>query len=151
MYIYVDGGKNRDTGDYAFASIVDSNGNDLIKPYSFLFQDFDLQDVTLPVGKRTIIRCLFPGVEQQNNGAELIAALCGTRIALYTGNIDIIYSDSDLIVKYWSKNISKVKRYSLGFYKYYLINQLISNCKEWNGKIVKIPGKDNLADLGYHR
>lgn len=148
--IYVDGGMNKQTGLYSYASVVDENGEDMISQYLFLFEDFELKDVSLPVGDRTIVLCKFPGVEQQNNGAELIAAICGIRLAIHL-NINIIYSDSLLIINYWSKSIKRSKRNEFGFYKYLLINLLINLNKAWGGKLVKIAGKDNLADLGYHR
>ncbi len=148
--IYVDGGMNKQTGEYAYASVVDNNGQDLIEKYSFLFTDFQLRSVDLKYERRTIILCYCPGVKQQNNLAELIAAICGLRIAIYE-NIDIVYSDSSLIVDYWSKRIKTKDRERLTIYKYMLINNLIKLSKSFNGKLIKISGNNNLADLGYHK
>ena len=148
--VYVDGAMNRSTGEYSYASVTDRNGNCLIRDNTDLCSEFETEVVSLPVGIRTIIKCKFPGVKQQNNGAELIAAIVGIRIAKRYHKREV-YSDSQLIVSYWSKKVDPKKRSQLGEEKYQLILQLIDELKNSNVTLVKVPGDSNPADLGYHR
>jgi pentapeptide MXKDX repeat protein len=154
--IYVDGGCNKQTKDTAFASVVDYQGNDLIEKYSYLFPDMDLNEVILPVGKRVIAIAKFDDVKkQQNNGAELLALIIGYRIALEDINIRIIYSDSDLMIKYWSKKLDSIKASKMDQRKVKYIYELINLRMEYESKgnynsLRKISGDKNLADLGYH-
>ena len=125
----------------------------LVNLYSFLFPDMQLREVSLPIGKRTVIIAKFSDVKsQQNNGAELMALVAALRIALQD-NIYTIYCDSDLLIKYWSLNLKKNKRLVMDPNKVKYIDELISLRVEFNkrkGNIIKISGGDNLADLGYH-
>lgn len=147
--IYVDGGHNKMTGKVAFASVVDYKSRDLVEKYKYLLEDMELREVSLPVGKRTIAISNFDNVStQQNNGAELLALIIGLRIALENTKYKIIYSDSQVVVDYWSNG-----RYSdkLGNEKIKRIEELIKLKRKFEGKIIKISGDINLADLGYHK
>jgi hypothetical protein len=64
-----------------------------------------------------------------------------------------IYCDSSLLLDYWSLN--RVRREKLCQEKLIYIDELISLRKKfcsdiYNGKLLKISGDDNPADLGYH-
>src|SRR3989344_3325251 len=108
--IYADGGMNKQTGNVAWGCVVDSEGNDLIPGNKDLLSDLRLIDVVLPVGKRTVCISNFTDVKmQQNNGAELLAFIIGLRIASKSTKYKTLYTDSDLIYKYWSVN----KKYSI--------------------------------------
>lgn len=146
--IYVDGGHNKMSGNVAFASVVNGNGEDLIPQYINLFDDIELMEVNLPVGIRTIGIAKFGGLKKEHNGAELLAMIMGLRIAINTNNYDIIYSDSQLIVDYWS--LGKYNKLNLSDEKIKYINELIELRKIFIGSIIKISGDNNLADLGYH-
>jgi len=145
--IYVDGGHNRQTGDEAWACVVDATGKDLIREWTFILTDLTLKRVSLPVGDRTVAVSNFTDVtSQQNNGAELLAMLVALRISQYA-QVDVICSDSKLIVDYWSKgHANAVKDVRKKAY--------ICECgnlrKVFSGTIQKIPGAGNPADLGYH-
>lgn len=149
--IYVDGGHNKFTKDEAWASVVDSNGVDLIPKYKDLLSDMTLKNVKLPKGPRMIIVSKFDDVKsQQNNGAELLAMVAGLRIMIkeWNNKKSIINSDSQLIVDYWSvklKNINIDKR------KKKYIEECIELRKKFKGEIKKISGDDNIADLGFHK
>lgn len=145
--MYTDGGCGKYSNGYGYASVVDENGCDLIQPYKHIIPSFDYEDVSLPVGKRTIIKCKFDGLTQQVNGAELLGMIFSLTIYPFTGH-KVIYCDSDLIIKYWSKGnckISDKKELSE------LCSKLRTKFEQDGGKIIKISGKDNKADLGYHR
>lgn len=157
--IYVDGGMNKKTGDEAWASVVDGDGNDLISQCRDLLDDMKIKSVDLPVGKRDIIVAKFADVKsQQNNGAELLAMLAGLKIAISCADKSSkikICGDSDLIIKYWSKNwVTAKTRAKMSDEK----QSAIKECAElreifetkYGGSICKIDGGDNLADLGYH-
>lgn len=158
-YFYVDGAFNKITSKEngeAWASVVDKNGIDMVSIYKDLLYDMKLKEVELPVGKRTVICCKFDDVNsQQINGAELLAMVAGLRIANYFINNRYehryIYSDSNLIVKYWSLNGGKNIR-DPNKVKYVRECMLLRiEYEKHNGQIIKISGNDNLADLGWHR
>ena len=153
--IYVDGCYNKSTGDYGWASITDSNGNDLICKNLQLFNEFILLDVNTPKGGYKIIQSKFNDVKsQQINGAELLAMVGGLKLALKHG-IKKICSDSNLIVNWWSQNKvnphtkKKMDNDKIKYIEqcYLLRNQFIQE----GGEIIKISGDNNPADLGYHK
>ena len=149
--IYVDGCSNKTIG--ACSSVVDFNGNDLIgKHRQFLDKFdflcwFDLKDHQ----NRLVYEVSFSDVSsQQNNGAELVASLIGVMIALKYG-YDTILSDSQLIVDSWSKKISPTIKDKRKMKIQKALVKLVAIFNERGGKILKISGDDNLADLGFHR
>lgn len=156
--IYVDGACNNFTKPYALGSAVDHYGNDLIKNFQPLFTDMTLREYDLPVGKRFVIMVNFNDVvSQQNNGAELLATVAGMRIALYLIKnnypLQYIFSDSNLIVQFWSKRIKDESAAKMDPNKLKYIHELISLRSELEllGCILwKISGDSNPADLGYH-
>lgn len=157
--LYVDGGMNKTTGKDAWGSVVykeDGKVNDAIGDYKDILDDLNLKNVILPAPciERKIVISNFSDVKtQQNNGAELLAMLIALRISKYNLLIKQIFSDSDLVIKYWSighYNATTVKDPKKVAY----INEcmMLRKLFEKNGgKIVKIGGKENPADLGYHR
>lgn len=156
MNIYVDGAMNKYTNGKAWASVVDSNGEDLVYRYQQLFPDLVLISRHLPVGNRLLAEVSFNDVSsQQNNGAELISLVMGLRIALTTGEYFNIYCDSELIVSYWSKGHINPKTLSkMDPNKYKYICECVQNRKLFEtigGNIIKISGDNNLADLGFHK
>jgi len=154
--IFCDGGCNSLTQMYnnsAFGSIVDYLGRDLILTYIDLFSDMEIILVNLPAGLRSVIVAKFNDCKtQQNNGAELLALIGAYRIAIRNSHqINEIYCDSDLLVKYWSKKI----KYNpdMDPRKVAYINELIKlrECAEKLGiRLTKISGDINRADLGFH-
>jgi len=147
--IYVDGGQNKLTQKVAWGHVVDENGRDLLCSHLDLLEDMTLQ--TAPIsGGTLVIVADFAGVNQQNNGAELMAMVAGLRIALETGASQLC-SDSDLLVTYWSRGHCN----DLGdSRKVALIKECASLRRKFEkagGKIVKISGDRNPADLGFHK
>ena len=154
--IYIDGGFNRTTGDDAWGSVVNGFGFDLIPYSSFLLNDMELKEVDLPKGKRTIIVANFNGVKHQNNGAELLSLVAGLRLAIYLINNNIpvktIYSDSQVVL-YWSIRLKEESAVNFDQRKVTYIRELIELRREFEklgGKIEKVDGGSNPADLGYH-
>lgn len=155
MALFTDAGMNKYTGEYSWGSVVDENGNDIIYKFQDLLQDMIIENKFLPTGERYIIKVKFDDVKtQQNNGGELCALVAGLRIALKT-EIQKIYCDSELLVKWWSKGNVNAKTFSkMDENKKKFIDNLINLTKEFNtkgGEIVKISGDNNKADLGFHK
>ncbi|MHB2027947.1 MAG: RNase H family protein [Acidimicrobiales bacterium] len=161
--IYVDGGCNVQSKPDAWGSVVDENYKCLISEYCFLNPDLSeyFKDVILPCGRRTIVIASFNDVKkQQNNGAELLAMIIGLRICIYklkqdnTQNI-VLKSDSDLMIKYWSKGrINEKTLLSMDPRKKLLIDKLVNlriDFEMKGGRIEHVSGKLNKADLGYHK
>lgn len=156
--IYVDGACNNFTKPYAYGSVVDHYGRDLIGHFQNLLPDMTLRDINLPVGMRTLILVNFNDVsKQQNNGAELLATVAGMRISLFliknNYNVQYIFSDSSLIVDYWSKYIKDETAAKMDPIKLKYVNELISLRNELElleCKLEKIDGDNNPADLGFH-
>ncbi len=156
--IYVDGAMNKTTGKNAWGSIVDQSGQDLVKYNENLSPDFKYETQQLPVGERVIIVCFFPGVVQQNNSAEMISLLFALRLVSHQRmfpNVKKIHSDSSLLVDYWSQGkINPKTRDSMDPTKLKCLLEcakLRSEFEKRGGKVVKVSGLNNLADLGYHK
>lgn len=90
----------------------------------------------------------------QNNGAELLAFYAALRIAEENNQYQVLRSDSQLLVQYWSKKLSPDKAAKMCPRKVEIIKKTIVLRKKFDvkgGKVEKISGDVNLADLGYHK
>lgn len=156
MSLYVDGACNKITGNYGWGSVVNDLGEDCIVPSEH--PDLTIMEKKLPKGSRNVIIAQASDVQsQQNNFVELLSMVVGLRISLMRKDnaIETIYSDSKLIVNYWSlghvnpktwKNMDPQKQ------KYITeCDALRRKFENRGGQILKISGNDNLADLGYHK
>lgn len=147
--IAVDGTHNGTTGPFALAQVTDTTGQNLVHIHKDLFTDFAL------VHDDRHIQVRFGDHVQQNNGAELAAMVAGLRIALRDTSIREIWSDSSLIVDYWS--LGRVADATKALFcpaKLALVNEccaLRAQFEASGGKIVKISGSTNPADFGFHR
>lgn len=154
MKLYVDGCCNREIG--ACASVVDENGVDLIGRYCDFLESQKLMEwfvrKTNPKNGRQVYEVRFNDVAtQQNNGAELLAATLGILIALEY-DYDEVFSDSQLIVDYWSKKLStKIKDPKKLEVQKILIELTDLFTRIHRGRLTKISGDDNIADLGFHK
>lgn len=153
--IYVDGCCNRDSGNCGWGSVCDHKGIPLLSLHTDLLSDMCMQDVKTPKGIQKVIISEFSDVKsQQNNGAELLALVVGLRIALHTA-CKCILSDSQLLVQYWSLDkVSPNTKKKMDPLKYRYIKECYELRKKFEisgGKILKISGDDNIADLGYHK
>lgn len=158
--IYCDGGMNSLTTTEAWGSVVDNNSNCLIRKYRKKlrkdFPDVIIKKVILPVGKRYIIVSKFNDVSsQQNNGAELLAMMLALKISEYNEITNTINSDSQLVIDYWSKGqVNSKTKAKMDPDKYKYIVECSKLRQKYNlnkGKIIKISGKYNKADLGFHK
>lgn len=148
--VFVDGGQNAHTGGVAWGRVVGGDGQDLVEEYARLLSDMELREVQLPGGRSWVIVAQFAGVDQQNNGAELLAMVAGLRIALASG-APRLCSDSDLLVKWWSRGHVRT---CADPRKLALIHECVALRAEFErggGAVAKIAGADNPADLGFHR
>lgn len=89
------------------------------------------------------------GNSKTNNYGELAGLFIALKLALKY-NVKVIKGDSQVVIDYWSQgkhhmsDVSTVK----------LIQRVVMLRKAFldnGGKIVKISGNDNLADLGFHK
>ena len=86
-----------------------------------------------------------------NNYGELFALGCALRYAL-SNNKKNVYSDSNLVVNYWSKQIFKPQELSLDTIR--LIVRVVELRQEFEalgGNVIRISGDYNPADLGFHK
>ena len=149
--IYVDGCNNKTIG--ACSTVTDKYGNDLIGPYSeFLtrfefLKHFDKKEYN----NRVLYEVNFTDViTQQNNGAELLAMVIGLCIAIYY-DVKTIYSDSTLIIEYWSTKLSTKINCPLKRQLQYFCVQIATKFRNKGGQIKHISGAKNPADPGFHR
>lgn len=153
--IYTDAGMNKMTGDEAWGCVVNENGFDLIETNMHLLSDMKISNQKLVNGYRFVIHSKFNDVtSQQNNGGELLALVAGLRIALQI-NTKEVCTDSELLYKWWSLGKVNSKTWNkMDIIKRGFIQDLIDlrkSYEEKGGKIVKISGNVNKADLGLHR
>lgn len=164
--LYVDGSCKVGEEEAAYASVVDQDGRDVLPDHAAaLLADMTLvRRPDLPVGPRLVIEARFDDVaQQQNNGAELLAAVAGLRIALSAAKPSAerdddqslawprVLSDSTLIVQHWSR---KCKAPHMDPRKAAYVRELIALRAAFEargGQLLHISGGDNLADLGFHR
>jgi ribonuclease HI len=156
--LWVDGACNSDTKDCAWGSVVNNEKVDIIPLYKNLSKDLIYEEQILKINKiptkREIIIAKATDVKsQQNNYAELLSFLFTLRIANVNKEVKEIKSDSDLIIKYWSN-----PEHNTNMTKDDNKNKYIKECKKLRkifesnkGKITKVDGKVNLADLGKHK
>ena len=86
-----------------------------------------------------------------NNYGELLACKYALDVAEKTG-VKTVYGDSKLIIEYWSRGIIKRKEVAQETVKLADVVVLVRRKFETGGgKIVRISGDDNPADLGFHR
>ncbi len=148
--IYTDGGQNKLTGMDAWGCVTNNKGKCIIYKYMGLLSDMTLIQRTLPAGERWCIVAHFNDVvSQNNNGAELLALIAGLRIALATPEVTRIYTDSQLLLKYWTRGFFNRGKMDTKKIEFILLSiDLRKQFEARGGKILKIAGKDNMADLG---
>lgn len=154
MALYADGAYNKQTHPFAWATVVNDEEEDMMPDFKE-YKGFDVKEVDL-FGKkkqqtRRVVFCKFDDVKtQQNNAAELISLIIALEIAIKNPIYKTVYSDSKLIVDYWSKTgPSKTAKLCDG--KVQLIQYCMKLRKEYTGKVEWIKGDDNIADLGSHK
>ena len=159
--LFADGGHNTLTGKVAWGRVVNTKSEDQLAEFSELFPDLVIENQKLPVGYQRSMKDSYVVVadfkdvsKQQNNGAELLALLCALRIAMFDDTIILINSDSELLTKWWSvSGPNKITAKKMDQQKLAYIQEVRSlrlRFEKRGGKITKISGDDNLADLGFH-
>lgn len=161
--LYCDGCYNASTEKKGWASVVDFRGHDVIGDFLFLVQDLTVKKTMLPKSiERYVIQCEFGDVkQQQNNGAELLGLVVALRIACSRDASDnpqqytTILCDSKLMTDFWSLGrIAAATKNKMDPKKLQWIEECIRLRKQFemdHGRIVRISGDDNLADLGFHQ
>lgn len=163
--IYVDGGaggwvQKLGLGNVSLGQVTDSEGNSLLNLYQ---QDLDLpmpiQEVVISGIPTHAIVCDFRdpnAVQQKNNEAELVALMAGLQIALQC-DAEVVYSDSQLILEYWSQNHVNAKKRKVLAQEAPTKLATIEKCSQlrraFEGKggiLRKVSGAQNPADFGFH-
>jgi ribonuclease HI len=91
------------------------------------------------------------GYEATNNYGELLALKYAIQIAKKTKHKKI-FGDSKLVIEYWSMGIAKAKDLPTKTVKLiFEVSSLRESFEESGGKVLRISGADNPADLGFHR
>jgi len=88
-----------------------------------------------------------------NNRGELTACLCAMQAARKLG-IKKVCGDSALVLDYWSKGHVTAEKRAQDFDIYKLAQRTAAERRAFEkvgGKLIKIPGALNPADLGFHR
>ncbi len=134
--IYFDSGTGR--GDGVEISVTDKNGKNL------LHKVIDESELNVH-GKH------HAGHEATNNYGELLALKYAIQIAKKTKHKKI-FGDSKLVIEYWSMGIAKAKDLPAKTVKLIFETTALREAfEEAGGKVLRIPGGDNPADLGFHR
>ena len=166
--LYVDGGMNTQTGNEAWGCVTFENGKCALSKVSdqHVLDGLKIKEVELPVGIRRVIVSKFGDVQQETNGAELLSMVAALSISVSTTKVSVthIHTDSKLVYEYWSnpewvkandhkltKKILKGKMNPIKLDTIHRCAKLRAQYEEMGGKIIKISGDDNPADLGYHK
>lgn len=141
--IYFDAGTGRGIG--VEVRVTDSLGNSLINKiasnssfidlcnrYGFIVNDFG--NVQLPKNFT-------------NNYGEALGCILAYKIANMLPEVKTILGDSELVIKYWSNGVIKVKNESTVKMLKFLTDLRASSTLE----LKWIPGSANMADLGFHK
>lgn len=133
--IYFDAGTGR--GDGVEISVTDEKGKDL------LHKVIHIKNINKH-GKHLV------GKEFTNNYGELLAMKNALKLAIKEG-VKTIYGDSKLVIDYWSKGFMKAKdlpRETLELIEE--VRDLRETFEMLDGKVKRVSGDDNPADLGFH-
>ncbi|MBN2198051.1 ribonuclease H family protein [Candidatus Wolfebacteria bacterium] len=134
--IYFDAGTGRGQG--VEVSVTDEKGNNLL-------------DNVLSKKKINKFGKYFLGDEFTNNYGELLGFKFALEIAV-KNKVKKIFGDSRLVINYWSKGVVKMENVSLETLD--LIDEVVDLREKFErkgGVIIYIFGKDNPADLGFHK
>lgn len=145
--LYVDGGHSKITGDVAWARVIDNRGTDLVSLYGKQLAP-DMKILETETHGTVIVAKFDDVISQQNNGAELLAVVFALRVASMVSSVTEIFSDSELIVSWWSKSLTARSREKLDPKKTAYIDELIGRALQ-GPKITKIDGASNPADFGW--
>lgn len=133
--IYFDAGTGR--GDGVEISVTDEKGTDL------LHKVVHIKNINKH-GKHLL------GKEFTNNYGELLAMKNALRLAIKEG-VKTIYGDSKLVIDYWSKGFIKEKDLPLETVELAAeVKDLRETFEMLDGKVRRVSGDDNPADLGFH-
>ena len=156
--VYTDGHFSPASGEYAWGTVTDDLGRDLLTSHVHLLKDMTLAEKETPKGKRLVVLAKFTDVKKnQNNGAELMALVAGMRIAYANPRVMGVFSDSELLVKWWSVgHIKPATAAKMDPIKKQYITELVDLRTRWQKEaygrtLGYIPGDKNPADLGYHK
>lgn len=134
--VYFDAGTGRGQG--VEVSVTDEKGKNLLEN-------------VLPAKKLNKFGKYLLGNDFTNNYGELLAFKFALEIASKK-KIKKIFGDSRLVINYWSKGSVKIQNISPETLE--LIDEVVflrEKFEKKGGVIIYISGKDNPADLGFHR
>ncbi len=134
--IYFDAGTGRGKG--VEISVTDEKGEDLL--HTILSK----KDIN-KFGKHLV------GKSATNNYGELLACLYAMQTAMKSG-VKRVFGDSQLVIDYWSKGFikkDKVAEETVELAE--VVAGLREEFEEEGGRILRISGDHNPADLGFHK
>lgn len=157
--LYVDGCMNKYTGDKALGFISSHDSKDVLSliesKFPQLLKGFTLTSIETPKGVKRAIETKFTGIEQQNHGAELLSLVAALRVVTNVPGFTEIYSDSKLLVMYWSKGfIKNDTKKAMDPLKLASLNECIELRKKFEtqgGRVRGIDSDTNPADPGWHK
>ncbi len=135
--VYFDAGTGR--GDGVEVSVTDEKGIDLLHKAV-------AADALNRFGKHRV-----GDAAATNNYGELLAFRFALEIAMETG-VKRVFGDSKLVIDYWSRR--KIKRKEIAPETVALADEVAAlrdRFEDAGGAVMRIPGDDNPADLGFHR
>ncbi len=131
--IYFDAGTGR--GEGVDISVTDEKGKNLLHKV--------IPKKELAEGKHLL------GKEVTNNYGELLACKYAIEIAM-AENIQKVFGDSKLVIEFWTKWRVKKEVPEKTFQLAHEVSGLREEFEKRGGKIMRISGEDNPADLGFH-
>jgi len=134
--IYFDAGTGRGKG--VEVSVVDESGKNLLSEI-------------LPKKELNEFGKLLLESSRTNNYGELLACKYALELALKK-KIKKVFGDSKLVINYWSRGFVKEENFSPEFFE--LVDSVMAlrnKFEKSGGAVIHISGKDNPADLGFHR
>lgn len=133
--IYFDAGTGR--GEGVEISVTDEKGRNL------LYKALSKKHLNR-FGKHLI------GKDATNNYGELLACQYAIRLAT-KGKIKKVFGDSSLVIDYWTKCRVKKNVAEETFVLAREAAKLRQDFEKSGGKVIRISGDDNPADLGFHK
>jgi len=148
--IYFDAGTGRGKG--VEISVTDEKGKDLLHKVLSKKQinKFGKHLVGNPRTQRAE-QSSYDGKQATNNYGELLACLYAMEIAIKDG-IKKVFGDSKLVIDYWSRGYIKQKEVASETVELaQAVTGLREEFEEQGGRVGRVSGDDNPADLGFHK
>lgn len=118
-----------------FASVIRADGKDLLCKYHYLFTDVKMQEAMFTSGRRNVI-------DFNDGNTDLLAMYAALLIATNSDRYKVIWSDSELLVDYWSKKLTPKKAQNMHPDIVSMIYEVIRLRKEFTSVVMKVAKDD---------